>query len=174
MKMMMPMYFWSGNDVTYLFKSLTSETASGYALGIIATFLLGFSLELISYLRKYVHMKAQLHAIETAVRSAQNAPMLDVQISCLNRLLLTLVYLAMVTLAYFLMLLVMTYNVYLLVAAVAGLASGNLLFSLLSLPQLPLQYKFVEGKGFYSPESDKCCNAVEDARVSFASQRPAL
>ena len=70
MKMMMPMYFWTGNDVTYLFKSLTSETAGGYALGIIATFLLGFALELISYFRKYVHMKAQLQAIENAVRSA--------------------------------------------------------------------------------------------------------
>ena len=68
MPMMMPMYFWTGNDVTYLFKSLTSDSAGGYTLGIIATFLLGIALELVSYVRKYVHMKAQLQAIEGAVR----------------------------------------------------------------------------------------------------------
>ena len=68
MPMMMPMYFWTGNDVTYLFKNLSSETAGGYAVGIIATFLLGIALELVSYLRKYIHMKAQLQAIEGAVR----------------------------------------------------------------------------------------------------------
>ena len=89
----------------------------------------------------------------------------------MNRLLLTMIYLCMITLAYFLMLLIMTFNVYLLFAGVGGLASGNLLFNLMDLPKLPLQYKFVEGKGFYSPESDKCCNAVEDARVSFASTK---
>ena len=74
----------------------------------------------------------------------------------------------MVTGAYFLMLLVMTFNVGILFAAVSGLAIGLLIFNLIELPQLPLQYKFVEGKGFYSPKSDKCCNHVDDPRVSFA------
>ena len=74
----------------------------------------------------------------------------------------------MVTAGIFLMLLVMTYNVGILFAAVSGLALGLLVFNMLDLPQLPLQYKFVEGKGFYTPKSDKCCNHTDDPRVSFA------
>ena len=69
-KMMMPMYFWAGNDVTYLFKSLASDSAGGYTLGIFATFFLGVAIELVSYLRKYFHIKAQLQAISSAVRYA--------------------------------------------------------------------------------------------------------
>ena len=67
------------------------------------------------------------------------------------------------------MLLVMTYNVGVLFAAVSGLAAGLLVFNLIEIPQLPLQYKFVEGKGFYSPKSDKCCNHTDDPRVSFTT-----
>ena len=74
----------------------------------------------------------------------------------------------MVTAGIFLMLLVMTYNVGILFAAVSGLAFGLLVFNMFDLPQLPLQYKFVEGKGFYTPKSDKCCNHTDDPRVSFA------
>ena len=98
------------------------------------TFLLGLAIEGISYLRKYVHVKAQVKAISIAVRQSQNAPVIDVRIDCGNRLLLTLIYLVMVTLAYFLMLLVMTFNVGLLFAGVGGLATGNLLFGLIALP----------------------------------------
>ena len=70
MPMMMPMYFWTGNEVTYLFKNLASDSAGGYTLGIVATFFVGFAIELVSYLRKYVHIKAQLQAISNAVRYA--------------------------------------------------------------------------------------------------------
>ena len=63
MMMMMPMYFWTGNDVTFLFKNVESKSDGGYTWGLIVTFLLGFAIEFISYLRKYVHMKAQLESI---------------------------------------------------------------------------------------------------------------
>ena len=56
--MMMPMYFWSGNDVTYLFESIKSENGGGYIGGLVVTFILGFGIEFISYLRKYFHMRA--------------------------------------------------------------------------------------------------------------------
>lgn len=68
MPMMMPMYFWTGNEVTYLFKNITSDSTSGYTFGLICTFLLGLAIEFINYLRKYVHMKAQLASINAAVR----------------------------------------------------------------------------------------------------------
>ena len=99
---------------------------------------------------------------------SQNSPIIDVRISCGNRLLLTVIYMVMVSSAFFLMLLVMTYNVGVLFAAVVGLALGLFVFNLIELPDLPDQYKFVEGKTMYSPKSDKCCNHVEDPRVSFA------
>ena len=74
----------------------------------------------------------------------------------------------MVSAAFNLMLLVMTFNVGILFAAVIGLALGLFVFNLIELPALPTQYKFVEGKAMYNPKSDKCCNHVEDPRVSFA------
>ena len=74
----------------------------------------------------------------------------------------------MVLAAFNLMLLVMTFNVGILFAAVTGLALGLFVFNLVELPDLPAQYKFVEGKSMYNPKSDKCCNHVEDPRVSFA------
>ena len=61
MMMMMPMYFWTGNDdphVTWLFENLESKTGGGYFAGLVATFALGFAIEFISFLRKYFHLKA--------------------------------------------------------------------------------------------------------------------
>ena len=167
--MMMPMYFWTGTDVTYLFKNIVSNSNGTYTAGIIGVFCLAITIEFVSYSRKYIHILAQLKGINDAVRFAQNAPVLDVQINIIYRLLLSFIYLAMVTLGYFLMLLIMTFNVYIIVAAITGLFAGNLIFSMIKLPQLPLQYRFVEGKGFYCPESDKCCKPVEDTRISYVS-----
>ena len=70
MMMMMPMYFWTGNDVTFLFKNIESKSDGDYTWGLICTFLLGFAIEFISYLRKYVHLKAQLQSIDEAVKYA--------------------------------------------------------------------------------------------------------
>ena len=134
MPMMMPMHFWSGNEVTYLFKDIRSDSSSTFFLGVALTFLLGFVIEFVSFLRKYVHMLAQLAGIKAAVRISQNAPVIDVRVNCGLRLLLTLIYMTMVTLAYFLMLLIMSFNVGLFFAAVGGLATGNFLFGLISLP----------------------------------------
>ena len=138
MMMMMPMYFWSGNDVTYLFKGISSDSTGTYVAGIIGVFVLAVVVEGVSYLRKYIHVMGQLKGINDAVRVAQNAPVLDVQISIVFRLVLSLIYLIMVSLGFFLMLIVMTFNVYLILAAVTGLIFGNLVFNLISLPTLPL------------------------------------
>ena len=70
MMMMMPMYFWTGKDVTFLFKNIESKSDGDYTWGLICTFILGFAIEFISYLRKYVHMKAQLQSIDEAVKYA--------------------------------------------------------------------------------------------------------
>ena len=134
MMMMMPMYFWTGNDVTYLFKNISSDSSGTFFAGIIGVFLLAVLVEFVSYIRKYVHFKAQLQGINSAVRLAQNAPVLDVQINIVYRLILSFVYMTMVTLGFFLMLLIMTFNVGLIMAAIAGLFFGNILFGMIPLP----------------------------------------
>ena len=168
MMMMMPMYFWQGTEVTYLFENIESKSSGGYVAGLFGTFALGLAVEFISYLRKYFHMRAQLSAINNSVITSQNSPIIDVKIGCGYRLLLTFIFMIMITGAFLLMLLVMTYNVGILFAAVSGLAVGLFMFNLVTLPELPGHYKFVEGKSSYNPKSEKCCNYVEDPRVSFA------
>ena len=62
---MMPMYFWKGTDgLTWLFYRWESTTTGQYAGGLIAMFMLGITLEGLTYLRNAVYIKAQLQAIK--------------------------------------------------------------------------------------------------------------
>ena len=60
MTMIMPMWFWKGyeDELTWLFHGVTSTTGGQYCGGLILTFLLGFVLEAIMYLRNYIFIKA--------------------------------------------------------------------------------------------------------------------
>ena len=58
MMMMMPMYFWTGTDVTFLFENIESKSSGQYFAGLVGTFALGVTIEFISYLRKFFHLKA--------------------------------------------------------------------------------------------------------------------
>ena len=74
------------------------------------------------------------------------------KISCVNRLIIMIIYFISLTLSYFLMLVVMTFNIGLFFAAVAGFTFGYFLFG------------FNNKKGYtrvYYPETDKCCTAME-------------
>jgi hypothetical protein len=53
MMMMMYMYFWTGTDVTWLFKSAESQNGLGYTLGLIITMLLGVLVEGIISFRNF-------------------------------------------------------------------------------------------------------------------------
>ena len=62
--------------------------------------------------------------------------------------------------AYVLMLLVMTFNYPILIMICAGLATGHLIFEMIKLPELPMNYKQIAGTGVYIPEADNCCSSV--------------
>ena len=71
----------------------------------------------------------------------RDVPRIIVDLSLLHRLALAGCYLIMVTKAYAMMLLVMTYNYPVLIMLCAGLGAGHLIFSIIGLPELPYQYK---------------------------------
>ena len=64
MMMMMPMYFWRGNEMTWLFYGVDSTTSGQYAGGLIVVLLMGIVLEGITYLRNYIYVKEQAKAIK--------------------------------------------------------------------------------------------------------------
>ena len=64
MMMMMPMYFWRGNEMTWLFYGVDSTTAGQYVGGLIVVLLMGIVLEGITYLRNYIYVKEQAKAIK--------------------------------------------------------------------------------------------------------------
>ena len=55
MMMMMYMYFWTGTDVTWLFKNAESKDGAGYFLGLLLTVLLGVLVEgIITFRNSYL------------------------------------------------------------------------------------------------------------------------
>lgn len=62
--MMMYMYYWKGTELYWLFEGAESTTAGQYAGGLIVVFLFGIMLEGVTYLRNFVYIKAQIHAIK--------------------------------------------------------------------------------------------------------------
>ena len=63
MKMMMPMSFWSGTDLTWVYYRIKSTDSATYVGGLIIVFLLAILLEGLTYLRNFVYLRSQLAAI---------------------------------------------------------------------------------------------------------------
>jgi copper transporter 1 len=108
--------FWlspGGACVLFLFSSWTLDTAAKYALGLVGAFLMGSSNEGLSWLRRRLVNKF-------AGTSARG--------------LLSLVYGVQMMLAYFMMLLVMTYEGGMVLCVISGLAFGHFVFSVLLAP----------------------------------------
>ena len=74
--------------------------------------------------------------------------------------MLTFYYVLMLLMGYCIMLLIMTFNYPILLVTVAGLATGHLIFEIIGLPKLPMQYRQIAGSGSYLPECDNCCSKV--------------
>ena len=83
-----------------------------------------------------------------------------VRISCVHRFLLALLFVCISSLAFSLMLIVMTFEVGLLFAASIGLGTGAWIFhTFVKMPELPKGFKFSQGKrGDYMPNPDPCCS----------------
>ena len=74
------------------------------------------------------------------------------KISCTERFKIAIIYFCSLFLSYMLMLIVMTFNFGLFMAAVLGLTFGYFIFG------------FMKKQGFtkiYSPETDKCCTQID-------------
>ena len=67
MKMMMPMYFWTGNSLTWLINGWDSTTGGSYFLGLLVSFCLGVSIEALTFFRNYMYIMSQTAAIERTV-----------------------------------------------------------------------------------------------------------
>jgi len=63
MMMMMPMYFWKGTELTWLWYHLDSKTSGEYAGGLIVVFLVGVVIEAVTWMRNFVYIKSQISAI---------------------------------------------------------------------------------------------------------------
>ena len=61
--MMMPMFFWKGDNLYWLSRHIESTTAGEYAAGLIVTFLFGMVIEALIWMRNFIYLKSQISAI---------------------------------------------------------------------------------------------------------------
>jgi len=82
------------------------------------------------------------------------------------RLILTAIYMAMVTLGFFVMLLVMSFNVGIFVTVVLGLTIGHALMPKVQKlgAALGLENVVLE-KSHYNPEFEKCCTTRDEVWI---------
>ena len=64
MKMMMPMWFWKGNNLTWLLHDLESTNSTDYFGGLMTVFLIAIGLQILEFCRNYIYIKAQMRAIQ--------------------------------------------------------------------------------------------------------------
>eukprot|EP00349_Pseudokeronopsis_sp_Brazil_P002097 CAMPEP_0202960304 /NCGR_PEP_ID=MMETSP1396-20130829/4451_1 /ASSEMBLY_ACC=CAM_ASM_000872 /TAXON_ID= /ORGANISM="Pseudokeronopsis sp., Strain Brazil" /LENGTH=144 /DNA_ID=CAMNT_0049679435 /DNA_START=166 /DNA_END=600 /DNA_ORIENTATION=- len=113
------------NISAYLFSSFASSTKGEYFWMVLLTFLIGMSVEGFSFLRYFTITQSKItekRKYGIAI-SRFNIPGKAIPI-------VVLLYMANVTLAYSLMLVVMTFNLGMLIAACCGLATGYFVFGI--------------------------------------------
>ncbi|XP_052857265.1 high affinity copper uptake protein 1 isoform X2 [Drosophila gunungcola] len=142
MEHMMPMAFHFGYNETILFSWWHIETVAGLVGSMIAIFLLALMYEGLKYYREYLFWKTynlleyrpvtgpQRNPEAPRIPSPAAAAPSPVQPSMLsvNHVLQTLLHVIQVTLSFLLMLIFMTYNVWLCLMVVLGAAVGYFLF----------------------------------------------
>ncbi|XP_016948483.1 high affinity copper uptake protein 1 isoform X2 [Drosophila biarmipes] len=142
MEHMMPMAFHFGYNETILFSWWHIETVAGLVGSMIAIFLLALMYEGLKYYREYLFWKTynlleyrpvtgpQRNPEAPRIPSPAAAAPSPVQPSMLsfNHVLQTLLHVLQVTLSFLLMLIFMTYNVWLCLMVVLGAAVGYFLF----------------------------------------------
>ncbi|KAF1751924.1 hypothetical protein GCK72_018478 [Caenorhabditis remanei] len=115
------MSFHFGTEETILFDFWKTETAVGIAVSCFVTVLLAFLMETIRFFRDYRKAQIQLHQAPIAPEDRlKRSPQLD--------LIDPLLQLFQLTIAYFLMLIFMTFNVYLCFFTVVGEIVAHLLY----------------------------------------------
>ena len=138
----------SGEDrcITFLFQSWSVDSHLKYAFMLVGVFLMGITNGLLVYLRHRVilHYKRSKSFF-------------------INQLLLSLLYGIQIVLAYWIMLLVMTYETGLFIVLIGGLVVGYFIFGYIQARQADsLNKPTSEGIAFYQKQFDStpCCQTT--------------
>ncbi|KAF8765035.1 high affinity copper uptake protein 1-like [Argiope bruennichi] len=133
--MMMMMYFHFGVDQYVLFKEWKITTAGGMVASVIGVFLMGMLYEGLKYFREYL-FKQYVSSIQfsTVAITGENGRVTQVHKVEKHRMLSwqhavqTSLHIVQIVVSYFLMLIFMTYNVWLCLAVVFGAGVGYFVF----------------------------------------------
>ncbi|KFM69311.1 High affinity copper uptake protein 1, partial [Stegodyphus mimosarum] len=132
----MQMYFHFGVDAIILFKEWTTSTTAGLIGSVIGIFILAMLYEGIKFFREYLFKKyfTSLEYSSVSVLGDDGKPVTEVHKVARNRMLSwphmlqTFLHVIQMVLSYFLMLIFMTYNVWLCLPVVVGAGVGYFLF----------------------------------------------
>lgn len=132
----MQMYFHFGVESIILFKEWSTSTTEGLIASVIGIFIMAMLYEGIKFFREYLFKKyfTSLEYSSVSVLGDDGKPVTEVHKVARNRMLSwphilqTCLHIIQMVLSYFLMLIFMTYNVWLCLAVVAGSGMGYFLF----------------------------------------------
>lgn len=133
--MSMPMYFQFGVKVTVLFKEWKITTAGGMVASVFGVFLMGMLYEGLKYFREYL-FKQYVSSIQfsTVAITGENGRVTQVhkvekhKMLSWQHALQTSLHIVQIVVSYFLMLIFMTYNVWLCLGVVFGAGVGYFIF----------------------------------------------
>ncbi len=125
--------------VLFLFPGWNLDTPAKYAFGLIGAFLFGGSNEGLSWARRRAALSFKGR----------------------QRYVLSLLYALQMTMAYFMMLLVMTYEGGLIMCVIAGLACGHFVFSVLMAPVRAGKAVELVWGGEDGGHNSPCCGGAE-------------
>ena len=145
------MYFYVSPHVKFLFKSAEIKDSGWFSFAVLITFALAFLVEFLDYLKfsMQMNLKKKLTDILASAYNEEEA----YQISKQSRIKMSFIYCLQLFLSYILMLIVMTFNVGLFLAAVFGLATSYLIFGFSTAGDDDFE--------FFNPETDMCCTKME-------------
>lgn len=136
MHMDMQMYFHTGCTATILFEEWKTDSVGGILGSMIGIFLMAMFYEGLKYYREYLFRKAHASVNFSCINSPGDGPKalpnspvaLRSRMISSSHTLQTVLHVFQVTLSYFLMLIFMTYNVWLCLAVVLGAGAGFFIF----------------------------------------------
>lgn len=129
---MMSMSFHFGTNETVLFDWWTFSTTSGLVYSMIGIFLMATLYEGLKYFREYLFWKSynaiQYRSVQIPLEKGPNDSVSQPTMFSITHLLQTFLHIIQISISYLLMLIFMTYNVWLCLAVLFGATLGYFLF----------------------------------------------
>jgi len=133
---MMMMYFHFGCEETILFSFWKISSVTGLVASMVGIFFMAALYEGLKYYREYLFWKTynslQYRSVEAPANKnpvgSEENPAVQPTMLSLNHAFQTVLHIVQIVISYFLMLIFMTYNVWLCVAVALGAATGYFLF----------------------------------------------